>query len=55
MKYIVILSLLALAACSEQEASTPSPITRSYVEPDTTSGMTIQVDTAWDGETTVNF
>ena len=45
MKYIILLSLLALAACAE-----PEPVqtgTRSSAEPDTASGLNIEVDTAW--------
>lgn len=60
MKYMALLTILTLVACSQPEAEKQLDQPRKAkelrtAEPDTTSGITIHVDTVWNEEIKVDF
>ena len=52
---LATLSLLLLASCSKTEATEGADITTNSKSCGEQSSIIIQLDTAWDGDTTINF
>lgn len=60
MRYMALLTILTLAACSEPETEKQMDRPRKVkelrtAEPDATSGITFNVDTVWSEEIKVDF
>lgn len=60
MKYMALLTILTLVACSQPETEKQLDQPRKVkelrtAEPDTTSGITFNVDTVWNEEIKVDF